>query len=192
MFYQIVGYLSGVAILISFVPYARDIFKRTTKPERMSWLLWSILGLISFFSQLAEGASYSLIMTGTQFFGDLLIFILAIKYGVGGLLKRDILGFAGAFFALLFWYISREAVTALFIVIFVDAIGAVLTAIKTYQYPATETVSTWVLTFLAGLLSSIAVAKLDLVLLAVPVYIALVGLAILLAIYFGRKRQGII
>lgn len=191
MFYQIVGYLSGIIILISFIPYIIDIFKNNTKPERMSWLLWAVLGAISFFSQLAEGASYSLIMTGVQFLGDFLIFILAIKYGIGGLLKRDILGFLGAFCALLFWYISKEPAAALFIVIFVDAIGVILTIVKTYQHPETETSSTWVLTFLAGLFASVAVGKLDLVLLAFPLYVALAGLSILLAIYLGKRYKRI-
>jgi len=67
---EIFGYLSGLAISISFLPYIRDIFSGMTKPERISWLIWAGLGLISLFSQLAKGASYSLIMTGAQAAGD--------------------------------------------------------------------------------------------------------------------------
>lgn len=185
----VAGYLSGVAILLSFVPYIRDIFKGQTKPERISWLIWAILGSISFFSQFAKGAAYSLVLVGAQTFGDLFIFILAIKYGFGGFLKRDIFALVGAGVGLFLWYMTNEAAVALFVAIFIDAIGVVLTVIKSYENPATETVSTWVLTFTAGALACVAVGSFSLVLLAFPFYIALAGAAILIAIKLGFQHK---
>ncbi|MFA6254880.1 MAG: hypothetical protein WC675_02455 [Patescibacteria group bacterium] len=190
MITEIAGYLSGIAILLSFGPYLKDIFLHKTKPQRVSWLIWAILGLISFFSQFAEGASYSLVMTGAQAIGDLCIFILAIKYGVGGLMKRDFISLIGVGVSLFLWYLTKEAVVALFLVILVDAIGAVLTAMKSYQKPATETVSAWVLTFVGGLLACIAVGQLNFILLAFPFYICLASLTILVAIKLGFRIQG--
>lgn len=186
---QIFGYLSGIAILLSFVPYIKDIFRGTTKPERISWLIWSVLGAISFFSQYAKGASFSLIMTGAQAVGDLLIFGLAVKYGLGGLLKRDIAAFVGALLGLLLWYLTKEAAVALFIVIFVDGIGAALTIVKSYEKPETETVSAWIYTFLGGLFGCLAVGSLNFVLLSFPLYICLASGSILLAIWLGRRSQ---
>ena len=181
------GYLSGIAILLSFVPYLRDIFLNKTKPERASWFLWAILGFISFFSQFAKGAFWSLIMTGAQAVGDFSIFILAIKYGLGGFRKRDVMGLTGAAIGLILWYFTGEAATALFVVIFVDAIGAALTAIKAYENPATETVSSWALTFLGGVLACVAVGSFNLILLAFPFYICLASASILIAIKLGFK-----
>jgi len=189
MITQIAGYLSGVAILLSFVPYTRDIFLKKTKPERMSWLIWAILGSISFFSQFAKGAHYSLIMTGAQAVGDLFIFILAINYGIGGFLKRDTLALVGSAIGLFLWYLTKEATVALFIVIFIDATGAVLTVIKSYESPATETMSAWVLTFLGGLFACIAVGSLNPILLAFPIYICLANLAIIVAIKLGFRKR---
>ena len=185
---QLAGYFSGIAILLSFVPYLRDIFLLKTKPEGASWLIWAILGLISLFSQLAKGASWSLIMTGAQAVGDTLIFLLAIKYGLGGLNKRDIIGLIGAVIGLILWYFTGEAAVALFVVIFIDAIGAVLTTIKAYEYPTTETISSWLLTFLGGFFACVAVGSFNLILLAFPFYICLASLSILIAIKFGLKK----
>lgn len=186
---EIAGYLSGIAILASFVPYVRDIFRGTTKPERISWLIWVILGSISFFSQFAKGASWSLVMTGVQTVGDLLIFILAIRYGLGGFLKRDIFALVGAGVGLFLWYLTNEAAVALFIVIAIDATGAALTVVKSYENPGTETVSAWVLTFLGGLLSAVAVGEFNPILLAFPVYICLASVAILAAMKLGERAQ---
>jgi len=188
MISEIAGYLSGLLILLSFGPYLKDIFGLKTKPQRASWLIWSILGLISFFSQWEKGATYSLVMTGAQALGDLLIFILAIRYGVGGLVKRDIMALISAGVSLILWYLTKEAAVALMIVIFIDAIGAALTVAKTYHQPATETVSSWVLTFAGGALAGVAVGRLDYVLLAFPVYICLASLAVLGAINMGSKK----
>jgi hypothetical protein len=189
MISEIAGYLSGLAILLSFGPYLNDIFRHKTKPQRASWLIWSTLGLISLFSQFAKGASYSLIMTGAQTMGDLFVFILAIKYGLGGLAKRDIISLFGVTVSLLLWYLTKEATVALFLIIFIDAIGAALTALKSYQNPATETVSSWVLTFIGGLLACIAVGQFDFILLAFPFYICLASLLILAAINFGFRTK---
>lgn len=182
------GYLSGIAVLLSFAPYLRDIFLDKTKPERASWFIWAVLGFISFFSQFAKGAAWSLIMTGAQAVGDLSIFLLAIKYGLGGLNKRDIAGLMGAAAGLILWGLTGEAAIALFIVIFIDAIGAILTVVKTYENPSTETVSSWVLTFLGGFFACVAVGSANLILLAFPFYICLASAAILIAIRSGFRR----
>ncbi|MCX6723359.1 MAG: hypothetical protein NT094_04855 [Candidatus Staskawiczbacteria bacterium] len=189
MITQIAGYLSGIAILLSFIPYARDIFLKKTKPEKMSWFIWAVLGSILFFSQLAEGAHYSLIMTGVQALGDLFIFVLAIKLGIGGFLKRDIFALICAAISLFLWYITKNAAIALFIVIFIDATGAILTIIKSYEHPETETVSSWALTSIAGFMACIAVGKFDLVLLAFPFYTGIITFAIVVSIKLGFIKR---
>jgi hypothetical protein len=191
MITAIAGYLSGIAILMSFVPYIRDIFAGKTKPERMSWLIWGVLGLILFFSQLAKGVFYSIILSGVQAVGDLFIFFLAIKYGLGGFRKKDIFALGGAIISLLFWYLTKEAAIALFIVLFIDAIGAVLTVIKSYERPETETISSWILTFLGGVFACIAVGNFNFILLIFPIYVCLASLSILISIRMGFNRVAI-
>jgi hypothetical protein len=185
---QAAGYASGIAILLSFVPYVRDIFLGKTKPERASWLIWALLGFISFFSQFAKGALWSLTMTGAQAAGDLFIFLVAIKYGLGGLNRRDIIGLTGAAVGLILWYFSSEAAVALLIVILIDATGAVLTVIKSYEHPTTETASSWALTLFGGVFACVAVGSLNLILLAFPFYICLASAAILAAMFLGARR----
>ena len=117
---QYFGYLSAIFITLSFLPYLIYIFKGETKPERASWFIWSVLGSIAFFSQLAKGASSSLWLPGIQTIGDISIFIFAIKYGMGGFSRRDkwALGVAGI--SLILWYITKEAMIALFFAILID------------------------------------------------------------------------
>jgi hypothetical protein len=186
---QIAGYISGLLSVISYFPYIRDILKLTTKPERASWLIWSFLGSIAFFSQLAKGASDSLWLTGVQTFGVLIVFLLSIKFGYGGLRKLDIFSLIGAGFGLILWYLTNEPATALFIVIAIDAIGGFLTAIKSYREPESETLITWVLSGIAGVFAAIAVGSIDFILLSYPIYIFLINFAVVLAIILGRRNR---
>jgi hypothetical protein len=73
MISQISGYLSGIAICLFFIPYTRDIFLGKTKPERASWLIWSILNLIIFSALLSKQANYSLVLPASQALGDIFI-----------------------------------------------------------------------------------------------------------------------
>ena len=186
---QIAGYLSAVAMLWSFVPYIRDILKGKTKPERASWFIWSVLGAISFFSLFAKGATYSLFLPGAQGLGDLFVFALVIKYGMGGFMKRDIIALICAAAGLFLWYLTKEPAVALFIAIFIDATGTALTAIKSYEHPASETISNWVLVSIGGFFSCIAVGSYNLILLAFPFYIFLAGLSVLIAIKLGFQKK---
>lgn len=170
------------------IPYIRDIFKLETKPERGSWFIWTVLGFIAFFSQLNKGATDSLWLTGGQTLAVLVIFLLSVKYGYGGLGKRDLQGLIGASIGLFLWYITREAAFALIFVILVDSIGTFLTAIKSYSDPESETLSTWVISGTSGIFGMLAVGSFNLILLAYPFYIMLANYVIVAAILFGRKN----
>ena len=181
----IAGILSGIAV----IPYVRDILLHKTKPERASWLIWSVLGSIAFFSQLAEGATWSLWLTGINTIGVLIIFILAIKYGMGGLARRDTYALIAAGFGLILWYLTRHAFIALFVTIGIDLIGQTLTVIKTYAVPESETLSTWVLVSTAGIFSMLSVGAWDWILLLYPFYIFLANFSVVVAIYAGRNKK---
>lgn len=185
---QIFGYLAGLTAIIAVIPYIRDIIKLKTKPERASWFIWMVLGSIAFSSQFAKGATDSLWMTATQTIEVSLIFILSIKFGVGGFVKRDLYALAAAGVGLILWYMTSEPAVALYIVIGIDAIGSYLTMIKSYKEPETETASAWVLFTLSGLFGTLAVGHLNIVLLSYPIYIFLANGLTLVAIVLGRRK----
>jgi len=186
---QLLGLLSGFISVICYLPYIRDIVAKKTKPEKASWLIWSVLGSIAFFSQLAKGATDSLWMPGVQTFGVAVIFLLSLKYGVGGLTKRDLVALLLAFFGLILWYFTAEAAFALYLVILIDAAGASLTVIKSYESPGSETMSTWFLSGLSGFIAILAVGSWDIILLSYPVYIWLINWLVVLAMVLGFRKQ---
>ncbi|OGC56832.1 hypothetical protein A3H26_01185 [candidate division WWE3 bacterium RIFCSPLOWO2_12_FULL_36_10] len=186
---QIYGYISALLSIICILPYIRDVFRLKTKPERGSWFIWTMLGFIAFFSQLAKGATNSLWLTVGQTTSVLIIFLLSLKYGYGGLGKRDLRALIGAGIGLVLWYLTREASFALIFVIIVDSIGTLLTLLKAYKDPESETLSTWIISGTSGIFGMLAVGSLNLILLAYPFYIVLANYVIVGAILLGKGGQ---
>lgn len=186
---QILGLTSGILGLVYCFPYIRDILLHKTKPERASWLIWSVLGSISFFSQLAKGATNSLWMTGADTLGVVVIFLLALKYGEGGLAPRDIKALIVASLGLVIWYFTKEPAFALFIVILVDGAGAILTILKAYEDPGSETMSAWFISGLSGFVAALSVGSLNWILLSYPLYIGIANWAVIVAMLLGKREQ---
>lgn len=150
---QTLGLLGGLFTLSSFIPYIRDTLLLKVKPQRATFFIWSTLGAIIFFSQLAKGASYSLWLPGLETFGVIITFILSIKYGVGGFNKKDYIALLIAAAGLTAWYFTKEAAIALYIAIIIDCAGLSLTLHKAYIYPESETHLAWILAAFGGFLS---------------------------------------
>jgi len=185
---ETLGYISGILAILSAVPYIRNIFLLKTKPQRASWLIWSVLPSIAFFAQLSKGGTWSLLLTAGDLMTVLVIFILSIKYGVGGKTKLDIWALVGAGVGLLLWYITKEALAALLITIFVDFLGGMLTIIKTYKDPESETLITWMITGLAGFFGALSVWENNFSLLVFPIWICLINFSVAITILLGRRK----
>lgn len=183
------GLIAGVLSIFAFLPYIRDTFIGTTKPQRASWLIWSVLSSISFFGQIAEGASASLWFAGVQVSGTITIFVMSVVLGKGVFLTlRDLVILAVAGFGLFLWFLTDNAAYALGISITISMIGGVATVTKAYTAPASETSLTWAISFVASVFAIASVGAIDPLLLAYPVYLLALNGAIMVAIISGRAR----
>src|SRR5919198_3092921 len=104
----ILGVLGGVVGVADTVPYVRDTVRGTTRPHRGTWLIWGVLAVVASLSQRADGASWSLVLTGSQAIFTGLIFVLAIRRGEGGLAAVDLGLIAVAFAGVAGWFLARE------------------------------------------------------------------------------------
>lgn len=186
--FQLLGILSGAVNILGFPSYVRDIFHGKTRPERASWLIWMVLSLIAFFTQLAEGATNSLWLPGASSFTVGSVFLLSLWRGTGGLTRRDSVVLSFAALSLLLWYLTNDAFVALVIVVLLDGAGAVLTFLKTLEDPHSETLFAWMCSFMAGVLAFLSVGQPSFSLLLYPAYAVIANGAITWAIVRGRRR----
>jgi hypothetical protein len=175
---EIFALISAVLILIAAPPYVIDTIKGKTKPERVTWLIFSVLGLIAFISQLGLGASWSLVFSGLDTTASILVFILAIKYGVGGHTRFDIAALVIASLGVVIAIVAKEPIISLLGVIIADLSGMALTIRKTYISPNSETTISWLLVGTASLFGLLAVGKLSYAILLYPFYLMLANYSV--------------
>src|SRR6478672_11482510 len=80
----IFGVVAGILQLVASAPYIRDILRGSTTPQRATWTIWTTLSFVVLASQWASGATWSLALTLGQVCSCGVIFLLAIRRGVGG------------------------------------------------------------------------------------------------------------
>ncbi len=183
------GLLSGILSAACYIPYIRGIIRQEVKPERASWLIWSVLTVIGFFSNLAIGATHSLWLPGIQGLGVIIVFLLSLRIGYGGLLRRDIVTLILSALTLAIWYFTKQPLIALYLTVLIDCMGGYLTIVKAYEEPQTETPLTWALSGLAGFFAILSVGRWEVSLLLYPLYIFLVNSAVVGAILLGKRAE---
>ena len=181
---ELFGIISGIIAVYASVPYIIDIIKGNTKPQRAAWVIFVTLSAISFFAQLAAGATNSLWLPFVLLVQAVIIFGLSFKYGMGGFSKFDIASLIMAVIILIIWWATSSAALAIICGVVVNTIGKVLVAEKVYKHPSTEYLPTWVWGVVASVFSVLAVGSLNWILILAPLQNAItVGMIAGLIVY---------
>ncbi|MEM8592483.1 MAG: hypothetical protein AAGF13_08140 [Pseudomonadota bacterium] len=175
---------------VAYFPYVRDTIAWKTRPQRASWLIWAVLSSVSFVSQVAEGATISLVYAGVQCGGTLLVLALAWSRGIGGFLHpRDLLVICAAGIGLALWYLTEDPAWALCISCGISLLGGTVTIAKAYRNPQSETMSFWVTSFIAAGFGLGSVGVWDPILLLYPAYLLTLKTCIITAMVMGRENK---
>lgn len=181
--------LSGLVAVIGGPFYLYDIIKGTTKPARSTWFIWTVQGAIAFGSQAVLGAHWSLLYSGLNFGGNLIVWLLSLKYGFGGWQRIDIAALIIAAGGFVLSVVTHAPTVALVGVIVADFAGTVPTLLKAYRRPASETTITWLALGTSALLAIFSVGSMRWTLWLYPVYLAAANYAVVGAQLLGRWRH---
>lgn len=64
------------------IPYIVETVKGDVKPERVSWFIWTLLGLTYFWAAILENGA--VLFTAGELIGPVVALLLSLKHGVGG------------------------------------------------------------------------------------------------------------
>jgi hypothetical protein len=185
----ILGVAAALVAIADTIPYIRDTLGGTTVPHRGSWLIWSLLSVLVFFSQRADGASWSLAAAGIQVVLNGSIFALAVRRGVGGVSVADRLMLTIAAGGALGWVVADEPFVATACVVAADLLGFAMMVPKAYCDPESETLATFALASVSAALATAAVGSADPGLVIYPIYMCVGNLGMALLIHRARPRQ---
>jgi hypothetical protein len=183
------GIASGILALVAALAYVHSIIRGETKPDRGAYIIWALTSTISFFAYWAQGAKDSIWFVAGDFVVGIVMLALAIKFGYRWKLRRHTLAFIAVAVGLVLWSLTDEPFLALLCSVAVDAVGAVLIAIKAREAPYTENLTSWLIYLLASVLALVAVGGWKLDLLFYPAYAFVSTAAIVVAIAWARASM---
>ena len=133
-------YVVLVSQVFAASTYMWATLKGHVQPNRVSWLLWGVLTLISFFASLDAGAGKEALLTLTISINRFIIFGLTFvnKKAYWKIIPRDYWLGAIAAVGLVLWMITGEGLLALGLAIFANFMAGLPTMIKAYQQPESE------------------------------------------------------
>lgn len=183
------GVSSGIVQFVSIIPYVWSMLKGATRPNIVSWLLWTILQFIAIFAQLSAGASWSLIILIAMTINTCLVLLLCFGgYGYAKYGWLDIACAAIAVAAIVLWQLTNEPLVALVLTITADLMASIPTIAKTYRDPYSENVLGWYLVTAAAALSVFSTTIINAENLIYPAYLfAMTGLIGTFA-FVGQRR----
>jgi hypothetical protein len=186
--FVIVGTLIGA---IGAFAYLVDTVKGNVKPNRVSFLLWSIAPFIAFAAQIKQGVGLEALMTFSTGFLPIMTFIGSFvnKKAEWKITKFDLFCGFLSLVGLVLWLITKVGNIAIFFSILADGLAAVPTIVKSYKYPDTELAWPWIATSFGVCLTLLTLKELTFANSGFIIYILLVNVLIFSLVQFriGEK-----
>ena len=182
-YFIIVGTLIGAA---GSAAYLAETLKGKIKPNRVSFLLWSIAPIIAFFAQITQEVGLEALMTFSTGFLPFTVFLasFANKQAQWKLTRFDlacgILSLAG----LALWMITKVGNIAIVFSIVADGFAAIPTIVKAYKYPETELAWPWIATVFGIVLTLLTLSKFTFANCGFIIYILILNTLIFMLVQF--------
>lgn len=181
------GILAGCLSLFAYLFYNWTIITGKTRPNRVTWWILSLAGLMILMSYYSEGARESIWVPLAYVIGPLIIALLSIKYGVGGGNYFDLVCLFTAVISLVVWLLSGSAFWALVINIVTDFLGLLPTIRKSYFSPLSEDKRAWAIETIASILNLASIKTTSFPILLYPLYLVVVNSGITLILIYRRS-----
>jgi hypothetical protein len=185
----VVGTLAGAITLAAIIPYVLDVLRGLTRPNVVTWFLWTLNGLILASAQSIAGASWTLSVLVASTISTAIVTVLAIPLGQSKYGVLDGICLAMALAAIGGWWWTANPLSAIVLGVLAEVFAVTPTIAKTYRAPETETPITYWVTSLATLMSLVASTKFDIANLLFPIYSVAVNTLIAVMASNGRRRR---
>jgi hypothetical protein len=185
---EAISVIASLLVLVSYVPYIRDMLRHKTKPHVYSWFIWGTTSAVVFFLQLSAGAGPGAFVTLSAVILTFIIFGLGLKQGDKDITRSDTAFFLLALVAAGFWLVADQPLISIILLTLTEVLGFAPTIRKSWHKPHEETLFSWTLNGFRFMLAIFALGEINVVTALYPVVWAVgnLGLAALLVV---RRRQ---
>lgn len=146
----LLGALSAILVVASYLPYINCIIKQKTKPHIFTWIIWSLLTSVAFTVQIVKDAGAGSWYMGVTCILCIIVMLLSIKNGEKTATRSDWCSFIAALCAMPLWYFTKDPTASVILISVTDALGFYPTFRKSWHKPYEE----GALFFMCGTISS--------------------------------------
>jgi uncharacterized membrane protein HdeD (DUF308 family) len=179
---------AAFATLVGASLYIRSMFRGQTKPNRVTWFMWSVAPLIAASAGISSGAGWAAVPVLMSGISPLLV-LIASFFNRKAYWKPSTFDYTCGVLsglALVLWYITSNANLAIVLAMASDALAAVPTLNKAWRNPETESVWPFVIGIFSPATSFLVATAWTFPQLAFPTYLIVIN--ILLAIPILRSK----
>ena len=189
-----VKYLVLLGAFISFLGIMRYVtatIRGFSKPNRVTWIMWSVAPMIATFAALSKGVTWAVLPVFMSGFGPALV-VAASYFNKNAYWKISKFDLGCGFFSLLgiiLCVITKDANYAIIFAILSDFFAAIPTIIKLWKYPETENISAFVGGIFSAITAFFAASSLSFSSVGFSTYLIVVNVLMIFA-YYKKKLLG--
>lgn len=188
--YQLIfGVIASVLSVVAFTPYVMNTAKGKTKPHPITWLVSTIVGLITALVMFYSGGGAMSLFWLTVFIPKPIIVFFAFKNGgKADIQRKDIYRFVMAMFALVAWVFIKNINLSATLLVITSLFGVSATIDKAKSKPLEEGLSMWSIQVFSALFSIAAIENFNYATLIKTGVNLLVNIVVVIVIVVSRKR----
>jgi len=152
-----VNAVSGILMLVAFLPYVRAIVNHQTVPSPVTWAIWASVDTLALLAMKKEKALNGQIIGAVT--GAWIIAVLALVFGKPTMGSIEWVSIAGAMVGIVLWQRTGNAVLAIICSQIATFAGAIPTFVGGYQNPAQEDPVAWTIWFISCIFALFAIKK---------------------------------
>lgn len=177
-------FVAAAGSLLAALVYIRSMFRGQTKPNRVSWFMWSVAPFVATAAAVSNGVGWAVIPVFMAGFSPFLIFTASFfsKKAYWKHTSFDLICGALSGMAIVLWYLTNNPNVAILFAIISDALASVPTLIKAWHNPETESVWPFIVGTFSPLTSFLVAATWAFSELAFPIYLIAINLLTFLVV----------
>jgi len=182
--------LIGAAIqLVGILSYTRTTLQGITRPNRVTWLMWSIAPLVAAAAAFASGVTWAAVPVFMSGFAPLLVFLASFvnRNSFWKLTAFDYLCGLLSLFALVLWWLTKNPNLAIVFAMAGDGSAAVPTLVKGWTHSETETLAPFATGIVNAISSFFAIRVWNFASYAFPVYLTVLNVLLVFIISWRRE-----
>jgi hypothetical protein len=176
-------FVAAAASLLAAFAYVRSMFRGGAKPNRVSWLMWSIAPFIATAAAVSSRVGWAALPVFMSGFSPFLIFVSSFisKNAQWKLALFDYACGVLSALALVLWYVTADPNVAIVFAMASDAIAAVPTLTKAWKHPETEVAWPFIVGVFNAATSFTAITLWEFSAYAFPAYLIVINALLFLA-----------